>query len=615
MHSSLPIGAARAWLARGLLAAVLLHAPAAFALSLTTRFDSSNSARVQYEVDTGAGLVFKVRAWDNGVSTQSKGDISSLVYQGVQYADQSRGTQLNSGFDYLYSNVSAVDVQAEMISATGAATPASVAQDGVVSGGAYVRLTLTVYSSTGGVLKHYYLARDGQPHVYMGTYFTQEPDISGLVRFIARVPIAPLPNGPQAGVPGGLSADGYWPQDLRGTSGAIESGDIFGFAATDARAGQSRSKHYSNMRVKDWRYIGGLSSNGSVGLWIYRDNQEGGSGGPFYRSLLNQITSTNNELTYIANYGEAQTEGFRTGVLNSYTLMFTNGSAPSAPDTSWFALLGLEGHVPASGRGGVSCAGVSGRAGGLAYTAGFANAQAQYWTDVDAGDGHFALDGMRPGTYTLSVYKGELAVYTGEVTVTAGGTASLGSLAITGDPQGTPALWRIGQWDGSPQEFVNGDKLTTMHPSDIRMASWVVPDYVVGSSTAASGFPAYQWKLVNSPVTIRFTLSEAELAAAANGVTVRIGTTADFSRARPLVTVNNWTSAIPAAPSQATAQTRNLTVGSYRGFNRLYSYAVPASALVAGENTLLINAVSGSGSTGYLSAGYSFDAVDLIVTP
>ena len=119
MHiSHLPTGATRALLALGVLAAALLHTPATLALSLTTRFDSNNSARVQYEVDTGAGLVFKVRAWDNGASTQSKGDISSLVYQGVQYADQGRGTQLNSGFDFLYSNVSAVDVQAEMISAS-----------------------------------------------------------------------------------------------------------------------------------------------------------------------------------------------------------------------------------------------------------------------------------------------------------------------------------------------------------------------------------------------------------------------------------------------------------------------------------------------------------------
>ena len=99
--------------------------PASAALSLTTVYDGGSAAKVQYQVDTGGGLVFKVMAYDNGVSTQSKGDLSSILYNGVQYADASRGSQLNSGFDYLYSNVSAVDVQAQMISSTGVATAAS----------------------------------------------------------------------------------------------------------------------------------------------------------------------------------------------------------------------------------------------------------------------------------------------------------------------------------------------------------------------------------------------------------------------------------------------------------------------------------------------------------
>ncbi|PTT82076.1 hypothetical protein DBR42_17245, partial [Pelomonas sp. HMWF004] len=57
------------------LAATSAHA----AFSITTRWDGGDAAKPQYEVDTNAGLVFKIRAYDNGVSTQSAGDISSLV--------------------------------------------------------------------------------------------------------------------------------------------------------------------------------------------------------------------------------------------------------------------------------------------------------------------------------------------------------------------------------------------------------------------------------------------------------------------------------------------------------------------------------------------------------
>jgi hypothetical protein len=582
-----------------------MAAPALAAFSLTTLHDGGNSAKPQYQVDTGGGLVFKVMAYDNGVSTQSKGDLSSIVYNGVQYADASRGSQLNSGFDYLYSNVSAVDVQAQMISSTGVATPASTANGGVVSGGAYVKVTVTVFSANGGVLKHYYLAKSGEPRIYMGTYFTEEPDTLNLVRFIVRVPIAALSKGGPAGTPGGADGSGNWPQDLRSTDTTVEASDVFGISST----GQTRSKHYSNMRLKDWQYFGGQNSAGTVGLWFYRDNNEGNSGGPFYRSLLNQITSTNNELTYIVNYGEGQTEPFRLGVLNSYTLMFTGGGAPSAPDTSWFSLMGLDGYVAPSGRGTVAGVGLAGTDPAFSYTVGFSNATAQYWTGANlANGGFFKSTGMRPGGYTLTVYKNELAVYTGSVTVTAGGTTSLNTITINADPSSTAALWRIGSWDGTPAEFVNGSRLTTMHPTDQRMSSWLPSTFVVGTSTAAAGFPAYQWKDVNNARVIQFTLTSAQL----QNLTLRLGTTEDFNGARPQISVNGWTSAIPVAPPKGS---RNMTVGTYRGVNRLYSYAIPSTALVAGTNTLTINVVSGTSGTAYLSPGFSYDAVDLIATP
>ena len=602
MFTSRPARAAR-WLGAALLAGTAPAAMAAF--SITTLHDNGNAARVQYEIDTDAGLVFKVRAYDNGSSTQSAGDISSMLYKGQQFADQSRGTQLNSGADYLYTGVSAVGVKAELIDANGVATPAAASNGGVVSGSSYIKITLTSTSTTGGVLTHYYLVKRGQPYIYMATHFTQEPNVHNLVRFIARVPVGVLPNGGPAGVPGGLSPDGHWPEDLRGTGAAIEASDVFGFPVGDARYGQTRSKHYANMRLKDWQYFGGSSA--SVGLWFYRDNNEGNSGGPFYRSLLQQITSTNNELTYIVNYGEGQTEAFRMGTLNSYALMFTDGQPPATrPDTSWFATLNLLGYVPAQQRGALSVAGLQGREAGMAYTAGLANSRAQYWADADPADGRFSMDGVIPGDYTLTVYKGELPVQAQTVSITANTTASLNPVAISADPATTAALWRIGQWDGTPKEFINGDKLTWMHPSDVRMASWLVAPFVIGQSNPATQWPAYQWKDVNNGLQVRFTLKRGQNTAA---LRLRIGTTADFNGARPQITVNSWTSGIPAAPSKGT---RNLTVGTYRGINRLYTFDIPASQLVVGTNTLTIYTVSGTAGSGFLSPGLSFDAIDLV---
>ena len=57
-------------------------------------------------------------------------------------------------------------------------------------------MTVTVKSAHGKPFVHYYIARRGFPYVYMGTYFEEEPDVQPLVRFIARVPRALLPYGP-----------------------------------------------------------------------------------------------------------------------------------------------------------------------------------------------------------------------------------------------------------------------------------------------------------------------------------------------------------------------------------------------------------------------------------
>ena len=90
---------------------------------------------------------------------------------------------------------------------------------------------------------------------------------------------------------------------------------------------------------------------------------------------------------------------------------------------------------------------------------------------------------------------------------------------------------------------------------------------------------------------------------------MRIGITAACAGGRPQIAVNNWTSAAPAASSQP--DSRSLTIGTYRGNNSLYSYAVPASAFVTGTNTMTITVISGSGGSGYLSPGFSYDCVEM----
>jgi rhamnogalacturonan endolyase len=141
------------------------------------------------------------------------------------------------------------------------------------------------------------------------------------------------------------------------------------------------------------------------------------------------------------------------------------------------------------------------------------------------------------------------------------------------------------------------------------MAPWTVGDYVVGTSTPATGFPAYQWKDVNGTLTVRFNLRQSQIVP----LTLRVGITTAFAGGRPKPQVNGW---IPANPSPSTQpSSRTLTVGTYRGNNTMYTFNIPASELVVGQNVLTLTAISGTAGTRFLSPGYSYDAIDLIPTP
>jgi rhamnogalacturonan endolyase len=526
--------------------------PTAAAASFGYTDDGSN-----YVVDTGANLVFKV--------SKTNGDLTSLVYRGTEY----------QGYGGKNSHVE---------SGLGTST-VTIAQSG----------STILVSVAYGTLKHYYAARSGENNVYL---WTNKADTSvSATRYIVRV---------KAGLFLNDEPDSYTYAPT-----TIESADVF--AKSD---GQTRSKHYSKLRVIDYDYIGWTT--GSVGLWIVRSNHEKASGGPFYRSLLRHQSADGGGLYEILYYGENQTESERFGLQGPYVIAFTDGGAPSSSlyagnlTTSWADSLGISGYTAASGRGRAAGVGISGRDTAYAYTVGLANSAAQYWGSARASDGYFSVAGVLPGSYTLTVFKGELAVYTTSVTVTAGGTTTLNSIAIpsSNDPSTASAIWRIGAWDGTPSGFKNADLMTYAHPSDVRAASWT-GNVVVGSGTETSAFPCYLWKDVNSGIIVYFKLTAAQAAAAH---TLRIGVTTAYANGRPQIVVNDtWTSAVPSPPAQPS--TRSLTVGSYRGNNYTFTYSVPASAWLtdtSAYNTLKIYVASGSGSTSFLSAGTSIDAVDLL---
>ncbi|WP_171111113.1 MULTISPECIES: rhamnogalacturonan lyase B N-terminal domain-containing protein [unclassified Streptomyces] len=510
-----------------------------------------------YVVDTGADLVFKVR--------KSNGDLSSLVYRGTEY----------QGYGGMNSHIE---------SGLGSST-VTIRQSG----------STILISVAHGTLRHYYAARSGENNVYL---WTNKADTSvSATRFILRV---------RAGLFLNDEPDSYTYAPT-----AIEARDVFGKSD-----GQTRSKHYSRLRVMDYDYIGWTT--GSVGLWIVRSNHEKASGGPFYRSLLRHQSADGGGLYEILYYGQNQTEDQRFGLQGPYVIAFTDGGAPSPAlfpgtlTTAWADSLGISGYVPASGRGRVAGVGISGRDTAYPYTVGLANSAAQYWGSARTSDGYFSIGGVLPGTYTLTVYKDELAVYTGPVTVSAGATTALNTIAVpsSNDPSNASAIWRIGDWTGTPSGFKNADLMTYAHPSDVRAAPWT-GNVVIGSGSETSAFPCYLWKDVNSGIVVYFRLTAAQAAAAH---TLRIGVTTAYANGRPQVVVNDtWTSAIPAPPTQP--NTRSLTNGSYRGNNHTFTYSVPASAWLTDTgayNTLKIHVVSGSGTTSYLSAGTAIDAIDLL---
>ena len=499
-----------------------------------------------YTVTTGAGLAFRIH--------QSTGGMTSLNFNGTEL--QPSGT-----------NESHVE--------SGLPNPTvSVRQTGN-----YIIITASTTTWYGsGTLLHYYVAVNAQNNVYMATYVGSGAGELRWIQYLNRDVLTSI----------------YTPSDVNGGT-AIESTDI------DLVNGQTRLKYYSNRQAMNLT-VRGVTGNG-IGVYMAYGTRESSSGGPFFRDIEQQGTSASVEVYNYMWSGHNDTEAQRLGVLyGPYALMVAGTSMPAEPDMTFMDSLGLNGGTGLSQRGYVvgAAAGVSS---GTTATVGFSSTAAQYWCGTGT-NGDFSSPAMKPGQYVQTLYQGELAVATRNVTVTAGTTLTGQNIHSAWVTPASP-VFRIGTWTGAPTNFKNWPSLTGMHPSDARMANWGPVTYTVGSNSV-SDFPAYQWKEINNPTTVRFTLSASQIAAR----TVRIGITAAYAGGRPQITVNSWTSPAPAASAQPNS--RSLTIGTYRGNNAVYTYNVPASAFVVGTNTMVITVISGSaGLGGYLSPGISYDCVEM----
>jgi rhamnogalacturonan endolyase len=289
----------------------------------------------------------------------------------------------------------------------------------------------------------------------------------------------------------------------------------------------------------------------------------------------------------------------RLGLHGPYAMAVTSGGAPAATSLDFLSAY-IPGLLSVAQRGTVTGS-ASGSWGATAPTVALAGPNGQYWAPVQ--NGQFSIAKVRPGTYTATLYAGELAVgATRTVTVSAGGTTGT---SLSGSVPAAGSLFQIGTIDGTPKGFLNADKIETMHPSDVRMSNWNVGTFNAGS--AASGFPMAVFKSVNSPLTVTFPLS----AVPSQGAKLRIYTTIGFVGGRPAISIGGYSSPSSASPAPTDLNSRSITRGTWRGPNATYTFTIPASALHTGTNSMTVNDISGSSGTTYLSPSFVFDALAL----
>jgi rhamnogalacturonan endolyase len=328
---------------------------------------------------------------------------------------------------------------------------------------------------------------------------------------------------------------------------------------------------------------------------------ETSSGGPFMRDI-NMQQDAQHELYWYMNSGHIRTEPWRFGLHGPYALVFNNGTKPSEDlDTSFFDQLNIDGYVPLSGRGYVSGT-TTGIPSEFETVLHWSNPQAQYW--AKAVNGQYTSPAMKPGTYTVKLYRNEYLLETQSVVVSAGETVVKNH---DYQPPQRNVIWKIGEFDGQPFEFKNGNKFLRMHPSDTRMSPWGGV-YTVGTHNATD-FPMAIFKdaAAGGKIEIQFYLTSAQI----RDSTLRISTTLSFEGARPAISMPDfptWKPSAPAAPVKI--DSRGVTRGGYRGYGDEYTFGIAKGRLVAGAvNKIVIEAASGSSGAGFLSPNFIVDAI------
>ncbi|KAG6612134.1 Polysaccharide lyase [Phytophthora cinnamomi] len=450
--------------------------------------------------------------------------------------------------------------------------------------------TIQITCKTTG-LEQTYLFRPNENAIYMGTYHTTDLDLAEL-RFLARLDRTVVDNAM-------LNAS-----DTVGMS-AIEASDVY---ADDD--GVTASKFYSGIPFIEDRVHGVTSDAGGVYFIMSDYAYEKSVGGPFFRDINNKFDVAN-ELTFYMFSDHTRTEDYRYGFHGPYALVFTDGNTPSTSDVDFdfFQDLDITGFTTETERGTVTgtITDSSNVLGSSDVVVAFSNDDAQYWVSVASNASTFTSPLMRPGTYNATIYKKQLAVSSDSVVVTQG-SATKQTLEVTYELESSP-VWRIGEWDGTPDGFLNAANIHKMHPSDSRLDTWVESLTFTPGTDDDSTFPMAMFRAVNDPITLSFTLTSAQ---AAEARTLKIGLTLAQSSGRCSVTVNSdWTAKVPASVAVSTrGVTRGVTLGNYK----LYEYTIPTSALVAGANKIELSIASGSTdpSEEWLSASVVFDALELV---